>query len=119
MILGIGTDLVSVDRIRKIYNKFSDKFAHKILSTQEEIIYRQFEGDEEKVRYLAKRFAAKEAFAKALGVGIGDVSFKDISILNDTKGKPYVQFAKAAKFNIELSISDEHDYAVAFVVLWT
>lgn len=119
MILGIGTDLVSIDRIRKIYNKFSYKFVQKILSNQEQVIYSQFENDEHKIRYLAKRFAAKEAFVKALGIGIGDVGFKDISILNDAKGKPYINLANVSKFNIELSISDERDYAVAFVVLWT
>jgi len=119
MILGIGTDIVSIDRIEKIYNKFPHKFAYRILSTEEEVIYRQFQNNEQRIRYLAKRFAAKEAFVKALGVGIGEVSLRDISVLNDEKGKPYIKFAKTTKFNIELSISDEHYYAVAFVVLWT
>lgn len=118
MILGIGTDLVSIDRIRKIYNKFPYKFAQKILSNQEEVIYSQFENDEQKIRYLAKRFAAKEALSKAFGTGMGDISFKNINVLNDVKGKPYIKFVSASKFNIELSISDERDYAVAFVVLW-
>ncbi|AVP87149.1 hypothetical protein phytr_1910 [Candidatus Phycorickettsia trachydisci] len=118
MILGIGTDIVNIDRIGKIYNKFPHRFAHRILSTQEEVIYGQFQNNEQKIRYLAKRFAAKEAFVKALGIGMGDISFRDISILNDARGKPYIKFAKTIEFNMELSISDEHDYAVAFVVLW-
>lgn len=119
MILGIGTDLVSIDRIRKIYNKFPYKFAQKILSNQEEIICSQFENDEQKIRYLAKRFAAKEALSKALGTGMGDISFKNINVLNDAKGKPYINLNhKSSEYNIELSISDERDYAVAFVVLW-
>lgn len=119
MILGIGTDLVNIDRIRKVYNQFSHKFAQKILSKQEQFIYNKFENDEQKIRYLAKRFAAKEACVKALGIGMGDIGFKEISVLNDVKGKPYINLNhKSNDYNIEVSISDERNYALAFAVIW-
>ena len=84
-----------------------------------------------KVNYFAKRFAAKEAFAKSIGTGFrNDLNFKDIEILNDKIGKPYFfktkkinniifKRFKTKRFNLFLSISDEKDYSVAFTILQT
>lgn len=116
MIIGIGTDICNRSRI-----KASEQFAEKILSEKELKIYNIKSNQH---GYLANRFAAKEAISKAFGVGIGStLSFKDISVLNDEMGAPFVVIsdtacAKLPKFSkILISISDEQEYAVAFVVV--
>jgi holo-[acyl-carrier protein] synthase len=122
MIQGIGVDIVNKKRIANILAKFPNMLPNKILSEAELIIYHTL-APLKKTCYLAKKFAAKEAFAKAYGTGIGaHISFRDISILNDTKGKPYISIANNSillrqnnKFDI--SISDEKDTAIAFVVI--
>jgi holo-[acyl-carrier protein] synthase len=116
MILGIGTDICNISRIKP-----NTGFANKILSiTELEILNTKTN----KQAYLAKRFAAKEAVAKAFGCGIGKkLAFKDICILNDETGKPFVQISqnaveKLTEFsNIHISISDEENYAIAYVVV--
>ncbi len=119
-IVGIGTDLVSVNRISDLYKKSGDKFAYKILS-EKEISLKKIS-----INYLAKRFAGKEAIVKALGSGIGkEISFNDISILNNKNGAPFVKISeksKSYKFlkykKIHISLSDEKKgYALAFVVI--
>jgi holo-[acyl-carrier protein] synthase len=128
MILGVGTDIVNIKRVRDIYLKFPDLFAKKMLSNQELKAYTAL-NDDKKVHYLAKRFAAKEAIAKAIGVGIGSIGLKNISILNNNLGKPYVTIPSymANRYflltdetilRIEISLSDEKNYAIAFVVIW-
>ena len=87
MIYGVGTDVVEVSRIAKALERFGDGFAKKILSPEEFLV---FQKNNLKENFLAKRFAAKEAFAKALGTGFrNDLNFKDIEIMNDKFGKPY------------------------------
>lgn len=123
MIFGIGTDIVRVKRMQDNIDKFGDKFAERILSAEELIEYHRYA---EPCRLLAKRFAAKEAASKAMGTGFRDgVTLKQIFITHDTLGKPILNFAEAAKDFLQqhgvkeshVSISDEQDYAVAYVTL--
>ena len=122
MIIGVGTDIVEVDRIRKAFSRRPEKFRRKILAAEEiekTPVTREIE-------YLAKRFAAKEAISKVLGTGMRfGVSFGDILILTDLDtGQPLVELKGHAKQKasmkginrILISISDEKDYAMAFAV---
>ena len=84
MIYGIGTDLVNIDRVKKILSKNRDGFVKRVLSEHEQAL---FANKAESAAYCAKRFAAKEAFAKALGTGIGRVvSFQDLAVLIISNG---------------------------------
>ena len=123
MIVGIGSDITSVKRIKRVYEKYGERFAQRILTEGELESYRK---RFHKVAYLAKRFAAKEAVAKALGTGMKrGVSWRHISALNRPSGAPYIELSGAAleMFNklgarsSYISITDETDYAVVFVVL--
>jgi len=125
MIYGVGTDLVDIERVKKILSKNRDGFVKRILSEHEQAL---FTNKAESAAYFAKRFAAKEAFAKALGTGIGGVvSFQDLTIRNNEDGKPYfIPSEKLRQYLVEknikqahLSISDESLSAIAFVVLET
>lgn len=119
MIIGVGTDIVQIPRIERLLNLYQQRFIKKILS-QSEIQKLTSLNKELHSNFLAKRFAAKEAFSKAIGSGIGrGLSFKDISILNDDLGRPFVEIS-SNKFNhllIHLSISDDYPIAMAFVVI--
>jgi holo-[acyl-carrier protein] synthase len=122
-ILGVGVDLIENSRIKKsIINK---SFLNRIYSKKEiELANKKIN----KISYFAKRFAAKEAFAKSLGTGFtNSLNFKDITIINDKMGKPYflindkikkliIKEFKIKNFNFFLSISDEKKYSIAFVV---
>ena len=122
--LGIGVDIVENSRIRKSIN--NKKFLFRIF-TKDEII--QSRKTNCKVAFFSKRFAAKEAFSKALGLGFRNgLNFKDISIINNNYGKPSVKINdkllniikkqfKTKKVNIILSISDENKYSIAIVIL--
>ena len=121
MIFGIGTDIVQVDRIQKNLDRYGERFARRILAEPE---YAEFLQANEPARFLAKRFAAKEAAAKAYGTGFsGGLAFSDIAVGHDAQGKPELQLAgRAAELCKEMgigrnyiSIADETDYAVAFV----
>jgi holo-[acyl-carrier protein] synthase len=123
MIFGIGTDIVRIQRMQEALQRHGDKFAERILSTDELIDFKQAENG---ARYLAKRFAAKEATAKAMGTGFSDgLSLKDISVGHDRRGKPVLNYSdQAANFMSEnniseshISLADEQEYAVAFVTL--
>jgi holo-[acyl-carrier protein] synthase len=116
MIVGIGTDICEINRIQP-----GAGFANKILSESEKEVLAT---KKNKQAYLAKRFAAKEAISKAFGCGIGaKLAFKDISILNNTAGAPYVELSETAKAklpafsSIHISISDESNYSIAYVVV--
>ncbi len=123
MIIGIGCDIVGINRISRLLLQNEEAFLKKILTTQEICLL-----DKKKLfSQVAKRFAAKEAFSKALGTGIGAcVSFHDIEIISDLKGKPNFTYSKKlveymykeyGNFIAHLSISDEKDYAQAFVII--
>lgn len=123
MIYGIGTDIVSVKRMADALARHGDRFAQRILAQGELAAY---QGATHKGRFLAKRFAAKEAAAKAFGTGFSrGLSLHDISVSHDEAGRPLLNLAGraeelAASLGIgdaHLSISDEHDYAIAFVTL--
>lgn len=123
MILGIGTDIVAYARIEAVHASYGERFAQRILSQQELTEYRVHTYP---VRLLMKRFAAKEALAKAIGSGLRyPVSLQKISVSHDAFGKPIFIFdAELAAHlmqlgltNHHLSISDDHDVAVAFVIL--
>lgn len=122
MVVGIGTDIVQVSRIKEAFERQGERFAQRILCPNE---LRLFNEQQQSMPYLAKRFAAKEAASKALGTGIGEISWQDMEISNDQKGAPKLDFTGPAKeqmasmgaTHIAISLSDERDYAVAFVVL--
>jgi len=116
MIFGIGCDIVDVRRIQSIIDKYNDKFLNRIFTDQEINLSKSTNNS----FYYAKRFSAKEAYAKATGYGIGKkVGFKDIEILNDKSGAPYFNKHPLQDKNIKafLSISDEITYAISYVVL--
>lgn len=122
MIIGIGTDVVQIDRIENIYNKYKDAFLEKNFHPQECEYFFTLKKSSA-ISYLAKRFAGKEAIAKAFGKGVGDnLAFKNIAILNNKSGAPYVEiFSDTAKTftdkKIHISLSDDYPIAVAFVVI--
>ena len=123
MIHGIGSDIVEYARIEKMWARYGDRFAERVLSVSE---LPEFSSHANPARLLAKRFAAKEAFAKAVGSGLREpVSLRRISISHDSLGKPVLQFDEVlrgylAQLGINghhVSISDERSMIVAFVVL--
>jgi len=123
-ILGIGVDIIQNKRIKDSIK--NHKFKNRIYSSNE---LKLSSYSKNKIGYFSKRFAAKEAFAKALGTGFRDnLNFKDIEIMSDKLGKPY--YAKTKKitqiikkefkvknFNCFLSISDEKEYSTAFAII--
>jgi holo-[acyl-carrier protein] synthase len=123
MIYGIGTDIVSIKRIEDALFRFGDRFLHRVLTESEVAEYAE---TTQPARFLAKRFAAKEAFAKAFGTGIGaDVNWHDVTVGHDARGKPIFLLSDAmgarlhanAVRETHVSISDEAEYAVAFAVM--
>ena len=123
-ILGIGVDVIQNKRIKILVN--NKKFIKRTFGNNEVKFSKKII---DKTNYYAKRFAAKEAFAKSLGIGFrNNLNLKDIEILNDKIGKPYYLISKkinqiinkrfkVKKYNLFLSISDEKDYSVAFTIL--
>ena len=123
-ILGIGIDIIENKRIKT--STKNPKFKKRIFSTKE---LAQASFSKNKISYFSKRFAAKEAFAKALGTGFGNnLNFSDIEVINDKMGKPYYLITKkivkliqikfkTKKFNCFLSISDEKEYSTAFAII--
>lgn len=123
MIYGIGTDIVRVSRMQKNIDEYGDKFSRRILSDSE---LEDYSASVRQAHFLAKRFAAKEATAKAMGIGFSrGMSLRDISVGHDENGKPTLEyFSRAEELVSELgigagyiSIADEDDHAVAFVTL--
>lgn len=123
MIFGIGTDIVEVSRIEASIQQFGDDFAKRILADSEFPSYQQ---SQIKARFLAKRFAAKEAFSKALGTGLrAPATFQNIAVSHDVLGKPLLVLATDLQVllqakniaHMHISISDEKNLAAAFVVL--
>lgn len=123
MIVGIGTDIVRVARLSAGLSRFGSRYATRILSADE---YREFATTARAAHFLAKRFAAKEAAAKALGTGFrGAFALRDIMVTHTSLGQPQLVLTGGAEAHardlkvgaIHLTLSDEEDYAVAFVVL--
>ncbi|MEZ9130799.1 holo-ACP synthase [Vibrio breoganii] len=122
-IVGLGTDIAEIERVEKALNRTGVSFAERILT---EVEMERFHQLTSKAKFLAKRFAAKEAASKALGTGIAKgVSFQDFTVSNDALGKPVLLLSGKAQeisqqlgvTHIHLSISDERHYAVATVIL--
>ena len=123
-IFGIGTDIIEINRIKKLLNK-NNQFKKKIFSTKE---IKSCESSPNVSASYSKRFAAKEAFSKALGTGIRNgISFNEISINNKKNGAPFIELLGNTKIitknitkkrtKIYLSLSDEKKYAIAMVVI--
>ncbi|MDQ0880993.1 holo-ACP synthase [Peribacillus sp. V2I11] len=114
MIRGIGVDITELDRMETLINR-QPRLKERILTESEILIFEKLNG-RRKVEYFAGRFAAKEAFSKANGTGIGKhLSFLDIEIISDDKGKPVI--SRPFSEGVHLSISHSRDYAVAQVVI--
>lgn len=120
MIRGIGTDIVAVSRLRTLWEKHGTAALGKLLAPSE---IADFERAADPGRFLAKRFAAKEAFAKALGTGLrAPVLLPAIAVGHDDLGKPHFSFhgqlaELTQNLTIHLSLSDEADYAIAYVIV--
>jgi len=123
MIFGIGTDVVQVDRIARSIERFGERFARRILMPQELEVYA---GQKRRVRFLAMRFAAKEAVVKAMGTGFANGMWvRDVGVIPDRRGKPEIVYsARGKKICAEmgigdgfLSLSDEAGLVVAVAVL--
>ena len=123
MITGIGTDIVHIERVQKVLDRYGERFVNRILTPEERV---RFERTKAKANHLAKRFAAKEAFSKAIGTGIrSPFRWHSITVSRDSKGKPmlkpdvkmaeYLALTGVTQFHV--SLTDDADIAMAFVVL--
>ncbi|AMO99419.1 holo-[acyl-carrier-protein] synthase [Collimonas arenae] len=127
MIYGIGTDIIQIPRIEAALTRNGDRFAGKILGPQEmeKYLQRKARVEARGIRFLATRFAAKEAFSKALGLGMRmPMTWRAMQTLNAPSGRPIVvvnealeEFMKKNGLTAQVSITDEVDYAVAFVIV--
>jgi holo-[acyl-carrier protein] synthase len=112
---GIGVDIIEIDRIRSAVKQNKDKFLQRIF-TKKEISYCK---NRKAWRFpeLAARFAAKEAYSKAIGTGIRGIKWKEIEVINNSHGKPNIYIRKKHLKNALLSISHSENYAVAVVMI--
>ena len=132
MIIGIGTDMVDIRRIEATWQRYGERFLQRVYSEEEQqaASHLQARNMEKFFSFLAKRFAAKEAVAKALGTGMGKaIRFSDASVTNDNAGKPLLSLSgKGAEQlrnlvpdnttpHLHLSLSDSPPYAQALVVI--
>ncbi len=123
-LLGSGIDIVEIQRIREICERRGSRFAEKLLHPRE---LDELENASSQEAFIAKRFAVKEAAAKALGIGIGkQLGFQDMYVDHDALGKPHLKFTDNCLARLELdnkdtliTIADEKSYAVAHVLLFT
>ncbi len=123
MIYGLGIDLVRIDRIKHAYDRFGERFARRILTAEEQQIFKR---NNQSVRFLAMRFAAKEACSKAFGTGFKQgIAPSLIGVTQDPTGKPSLYLDGAARDRAKtygiaathVSLTDEGDYAAAVVIL--
>lgn len=123
MIFGIGTDIVQIERMRQNLERYGDKFAKRLLADSE---IEEFKNHVDPARLVAKRFAAKEAASKAMGTGFRNgITFKQIFVSHNELGKPILNFTDVAATFMKdnsiceshISLSDEQEYAVAYVTL--
>ena len=122
MIFGVGTDIAAVARLSRLLERHGERAIEKLLAPEERA---DFDRSADRGRFLAKRFAAKEAFGKALGIGVaGPATLPSIAVMHDALGKPFFRYAPSLEsylsergLTAHLSISDEAEYALAFVVL--
>ena len=126
-IYGIGTDLCDVRRISATFERRGERFAERVLGERELRVFhaRRARAPERGLRYLATRFSAKEAFSKAIGLGIRiPMSWRSCEILNEPSGQPVLQlngaladWFAARRLRAHVSVTDESDYAASFVVV--
>ena len=123
MIYGIGTDLIEIKRVERVLERFGERFARRILCEPE---LKRFRAHKQPVAYLAKRFAAKEAFTKALGTGIhAPANWHGVWVTNLRSGKPVLEFSPPLQKLLQerkirsshLSLTDEREIAAATVIL--
>jgi holo-[acyl-carrier protein] synthase len=129
MIVGIGTDVCDVRRIRATFQRRGLRFAERVLGPHELAVFhaRHARAEVRGVAYLATRFSAKEAFSKAIGLGIRTpMTWRGCEILNEASGKPFVQlngaladWFAARRWRAHVTVTDETDYAASFVVVET
>lgn len=127
MIYGIGTDIVQISRVRAALERGGERFAEKILGPQEfeKYLARKARNEARGLRFLATRFSAKEAFSKAIGLGMRmPMTWRSAQMLNAPGGKPVIvcsgaleEFMRHNRLTAQVSISDEADYGVAFVIV--
>lgn len=124
MIHGIGTDIVAIPRIERMLQEYGERTAEKLLAVAE---MARFRASAKPAAYLAKRFAAKEALGKAIGLGLRDpATLHNIAVNNDDIGRPHFEFSppladwmRERRLRAHLSLSDETDTALAFVIVET
>ncbi len=126
-IAGIGLDLLRLDRVQRVYDRHPERFVKRILGAEEILVFqRRYQRDPRRgIRYLATRFAAKEAFSKAVGLGMRmPMAWSRMQTLNAPGGKPYVKLSEplaswyAERFGAaHVSVTDEHDIVAAYVVV--
>jgi holo-[acyl-carrier protein] synthase len=126
MIYGIGTDILQISRVKAALDRHGDRFAERILGPEEMVKYlsRKAKVEARGIRFLATRFAAKEAFSKAIGMGMRmPMTWRAMQTLNAPSGKPMVVCSGKLKtwmeengLTAQVSITDEAEYAVAFVI---
>jgi len=123
MIYGVGTDLIEIRRVERVWKRYGERFARRILCEPE---LKRLRSHRYPVAYLAKRFAAKEAFSKALGTGIhAPANWHGVWVVNLKSGKPVLEFSPRLKAflkerrirNSHLSLTDEKEIASATVIL--
>jgi holo-[acyl-carrier protein] synthase len=129
MIYGIGNDLCDMRRIAATLARRGDRFAEKVLGPRELLVFhsRRARAEARGLRYLATRFSAKEAFSKAIGLGIRmPMTWRGCEILNEASGKPYIRLSGVLadwcaerRLRAHVTLTDETDYAAAFVVVET
>ena len=129
MIVGIGTDVCDIRRIAAIMERRGDRFAQRVLGPNELRVFeaRRLRTPARGLRFVATRFSAKEAFSKAIGLGIrSPMTWRGCEILNEPSGKPYIQLSGELKAWFEakgwiahVTVTDETDYAASFVVVET
>jgi holo-[acyl-carrier protein] synthase len=127
MIYGIGTDIVQISRIEAALARNGERFAERILGPEELVKYhaRRAKNEVRGLRFLATRFSAKEAFSKAIGLGMRmPMTWRSAQMLNATSGKPGIvcsgaleEFMRTHRLSAQVTISDEADYGVAFVIV--
>ncbi|EGT5762180.1 holo-ACP synthase [Cronobacter sakazakii] len=122
-ILGLGTDIVEIDRIEAVISRSGDRLAKRVLSANE---WAQYLAHQQPVRFLAKRFAVKEAAAKAFGTGIRNgLAFNQFEVFNDELGKPKLRLwdeaerlaARMGVTSVHVTLADERHYACATVII--
>lgn len=126
MTIAIGTDIVEIERISNAFKRQGDRLINRVLTSAEQGRLRQFSNEDQQIAYLAKRWCAKEAIAKALGTGIANgVGFQQIEISNSDSGAPEALLAEGALDRLAaiggkkvlISLSDERQYAVAYCTI--